>query len=236
LLNKKYGVKKAIQLRFKKVNGWGGERRGAGRPNESGQVNHMKRPKVNFSTPLHLTWRLKPDLVNLRCAEVSALFKAAAARAKDFGLSVVHYSILSNHLHVVVECEDNEALMKGTRSLAATLGKGIRKVAGGRGGVFDGRFHLQVLENPTATRNALAYVLQNYARHSKLIAHVDRYSSAPFFSQWCKLLGKNAGPILEDLRPPPNQDLPPHLSPPRSWLAREGWQKARAPWQGRIAK
>ncbi|MGE4133609.1 MAG: hypothetical protein AB7F86_18375 [Bdellovibrionales bacterium] len=197
----------------------------------------MKRPRVKASTPLHLTWKLRKDTVNLRCNDVLKVFKLATARAKGYGLRVLHFSLQSNHLHLLVECKDNEALKRGTKSLASGLGKGIRKLVGGRGRVFVGRFDLKVLVNPTTVRNAMAYVLQNYSKHGNLLNHVDRYSSAPFFTQWRLLLGRNVGPLLEDidstfttgakLNRNSIQRLPHFLSPPQSWLAREGWMRAR---------
>ncbi|MGE4133110.1 MAG: hypothetical protein AB7F86_15820, partial [Bdellovibrionales bacterium] len=116
----------ATQLSFKAVSGWGGKRRGAGRPNRTGQVHHMKRERVKSSAPLHLTWRLKNDIVNLRCGDVLATFKSASKRARQFGLHVIHISLQSNHIHLIVECRSSQALKCGTRSLGACLGKGIR--------------------------------------------------------------------------------------------------------------
>ncbi|MGE4132722.1 MAG: hypothetical protein AB7F86_13850 [Bdellovibrionales bacterium] len=195
----------------------------------------MKRAQIKASTPLHLTWRLKDHVVNLRCGEVLALFRRAAARSKNFGLRVIHFSIQSNHLHLIVECKNNEALKRGTRSLAASIGKGVRNLTGSRGSVFAGRFDLKVLTGPTMVRNAMAYVLQNYSKHAKLLNHIDRYSSAPYFSAWRRLLGARAGPILEDASRKDssqmfrceNHSLPDFLSPPRSWLAKEGWMRAQ---------
>ena len=215
------------QTAFKGVSGWGGKRAGAGRPNLSGQVNHMKRARVKSATPLHLTWRLKDDVVNLRSYDALKLFKAAAVRARGFGLRILHFSLQSNHIHLIVECKSNEALKLGTRSLGTSLGKGIRKLAGGVGSVFAGRFHLQVLVNPTRVRNAMAYVLQNYSKHARLLNHIDRYSSAPYFYQWRQLLGARMGPILAGHSGPPARPIPDFLSPPQSWLGREGWLRAK---------
>lgn len=186
----------------------------------------MKRPNVTYKTPLHLTLKLQKDLVNLRCGDVAVAFRMAAKRAKEFGLSLLHYSIQDNHLHLIIEVKNNDHLTRGMRSFGSSFGKAVRKIVGGRGPVFDGRFHIHILDNPTLVRNALAYVLQNYSKHSKLLKHVDRYSSAPYFGQWRMLFGAKAGPILAGMdRPPP---LPAHLSSARSWLAREGWLKAGA--------
>jgi hypothetical protein len=54
------------ELEYQKVNGWGGKRRGAGRPNRSGTVSHMKRHKVDFNKPLSLTMKVKRGVPSLR--------------------------------------------------------------------------------------------------------------------------------------------------------------------------
>jgi hypothetical protein len=79
-------MKKPGQLTFEKVGGWGGKRRGAGRPNQSGQASHGERPLVSGSTPLHITWRLKQASVNLRCGELFEVFKMSALKSKSLGL------------------------------------------------------------------------------------------------------------------------------------------------------
>lgn len=240
----------AAQVAFKGVNGWGGKRPGAGRKNKSGEVSHGKREKVDYRKPLHLTLKLRDKRWNLRCGEVSAAFKSSAVGAKAFGLKILHYSLLKDHLHILVEARDNDQLTRGMRSFGARFAKAIRKIVGGSGSVFKGRFHLQLITNPTQMRNALAYVLQNFSKHARLLKHVDRYSSAAYFHQWRKLLGRKAGPILDELYSDPSKtfkiqnspprgsqlgreshtihhQLPDYLSPPRSWLAREGWLRAR---------
>lgn len=217
-------LKTAAQLSFKAVNGWGGKRRGAGRPNKSGLVNHMKREAVDFKRPLHLTLKVRNAKWNLRCGEVLAQFKRSAAKARLFGVRVLHYSILRDHVHMVVETASNEDLAAGMRSFGASFGKALRNIFGGRGAVFAGRYHLHVLKSPTEVRNALAYVLQNMAKHSRLLQHLDGYSSAPYFDQWKTLLGRHMSPILRGHRA---AKLPTYLSPPRSWLARVGWTRVK---------
>lgn len=212
------------QLSFKTVNGWGGKRRGAGRPNKSGCVGHGKREKVDFRKPLHLTIKVRHSKWNLRSGEVFAQFKVSAARAREFGLRILHFSILRDHLHLVVEVANNRDLAAGMRSFGASFAKGIRKIFGGAGAVFAGRYHLRVFRTPTEVRNALAYVLQNMAKHSRLLQHLDGYSSAPYFDQWKTLLGRKMSPILHKHRA---ARLPTYLSPPQSWLARAGWLRAR---------
>ncbi len=217
----------AAQTSFEVLQGWGGKRRGAGRKNKTRQVGHMKRDTVNPKTPLHLTLKIRDAKWNLRCGEVAAAFKASGEGAKKFGLFILHYSIQRDHLHLLVETRDNESLGRGMRSFGSRFGKAIRRLIGGRGSVFSGRYHLTVIRNPTQMRNALAYVLQNFAKHARLLKHIDAFSSAPYFAQWRMLLGRDAGPILESLGRSVERGLPPHLCAARSWLARDGWMRAR---------
>ncbi len=221
------------QLSFKSVNGWGGKRRGAGRPNLSGRVSHMKRENVVLKTPVHLTLKIANKKWNLRCGDVAKAFKISAAKAKVFGLRILHYSILRDHLHLVVEVVDNESLTRGMRSFGSSFGKAIRSLVGGKGPVFKGRFHLTVISSPTQMRNTLAYVLQNYSQHSNLLEHIDAYSSAPYFADWRRLLGRRVGPIVarHSIKP----SMPPHLCRPNSWLAREGWKRATHVTRSRVS-
>ncbi len=213
------------QLKMKGVSGWGGKRKGSGRKSQSGMVNHMKREKIDFKKPLHMTLKLRDGLPSLRCDLMFGNLKRCLKKAKDRGLRVIHFSLESNHLHLLIECRDNKTLSLGMKSLGASLGKAIRKFAGGKGAVFKGRYHLHILKTPTEARNGMAYVLLNRAKHWKSIAFVDRYSSGAYFTDWRKLLGRDIGPILSarrGLRKAP----PDYLSEAQSWLAREGWRKA----------
>ena len=153
-------------------------------------------------------------------------FEGSLVKAKTIGLRVIHFSLQSNHIHMIVECRDNSTLAKGMKSLGCSLGKVIRRYCGGSGPVFKGRFHLHVLKSPREMKNGLAYVLLNQSKHEGLIPYRDRFSSARYFYEWKKLLGRRIGPLLSDRRRR-EKSLPSYLSSPRSWLARGGWMKAR---------
>src|SRR6185312_1812920 len=104
------------------------------------------------------------------------------------GLYIVHFSLLNNHLHMIVEAQNNKALGIGMRSFGCRLGKAIRKVTGGVGSVFAGRYHLHVLKTPTEVKRALEYVLLNRNKHENLIEGIDEFSSATTFKLWRKPL------------------------------------------------
>ena len=236
-MNKKTG----IQLQFLGIKGWGGKRKGAGRPNLSGQVSHMKRPKIDIKAPLHITLRLREKLPSIRNRNLFKEFKKSVKRAKSFGFYVIHFSMQSNHIHLFCEAKNNKAVALGMRALAGGFAKHVRSYAAAlattkglsvsRGSVFKGRYHLHILKNPREVKNALEYVLLNESKHRRLIEYVDPYSSGRVFQDWKKLLGyrfkylieadfeffaKNQGPSL---------DLDAVLSPPQSWLAKRGWMR-----------
>lgn len=202
----------------------GGARANAGRSNRSGGVSHGKRPYIKGANPVHVTWRLNGHSVNLRCGQVSEIFKLSAVGAKKFGLRILHYSIQGNHLHLIVEASGNSDLSRGLRSFVIRFVKGIKRLVRFHGPLFAGRYHLHILKTPKEVKRAMAYVLQNFSKHSQRIWHVDEFSSAPHFGQWRELLGR-PGPLLEHADGP--KTLPRFLSFPRSWLAREGWMRVR---------
>jgi REP element-mobilizing transposase RayT len=222
-------MKKAKQLEFKKVGGWGGKRKNAGRPNLSKTVNHMKRARVDFRQPLHLTQRLKKGIPSLRRKEFLHLFRRSLNKAKKFGLHVIHYSLLGNHIHMIVETRDNQALGRGMRSLGGSFAKAIQSKAGLTGGIFSGRYHLKAITNPSQMRRTLEYVLLNMCKHQDFLEHMDPYSSARFFPHWRKLLGARMNDVIEwELETLSTALKEAGLSPPRSWLATQGWMRSSA--------
>src|SRR5690349_8411469 len=117
------------QLSFKVTAGRGGKRKGAGRKNRSGTVNHMARAKVSARHPMHVTLRLMTGRPNLRRQLFLKVFAKAAEMAKEFGLRIIHFSILGNHIHLIVEADTNEKLSRGMQSLNIRLAKSLKSMA-----------------------------------------------------------------------------------------------------------
>lgn len=206
------------QIEFKKVNGWGGKRRNAGRKNKTSTVNHMKREKVDPKYPMHITMKMKKGIVSLRGPKMCAVLKRSLGKAKKRGLNVIHYALEDNHLHVFAESESNCSLRSGLTSFGSSFGKAARRLTGGRGAVFAGRYHMRVLKTPRQTKNALAYVLLNHSKHQGAKPYVDNKSSAVFFGDWRALLGDR---YRIDESPP----RPDYLTDAQSWLGRVGWRR-----------
>lgn len=149
----------------------GGGRRGSGRKRiHSRGVSHRIREKVSIHTPMHINFKYKAWIRNKQCLK---LLKRAIMNARSHGLRVVQFSLQSNHVHLIVESENNEVLTKGMRSLTVTMAKGIKK-----GRVQLERYHLHVLRSVRETKNAVRYVIFNQQKHEKgICSKVDEYSS-----------------------------------------------------------
>src|SRR5262245_20411801 len=169
-------------------NHWGGKRRGAGRKpkGERAGVSHAKRPKLSVHHPVLVTMRLRVGLPSLRADDTHGLVRRAlAASSETENFRVVEYSVQSNHLHMLVEARNEQALSRGMNSLAVRLVRGFNRLWRRVGRVFADRYHARALLTPRAVRTALVYVLQRARKHGAWIANApDVYSSGSSFDGW----------------------------------------------------
>jgi len=192
----------------------GGARKGSGpKKKRTSGVPHLRRPHLASRHPVHVTLKLRPGLPSLRsdrCYEtVRSALKAGRRR---LGTRLVHFSVQSNHLHLVVEATDAVALGRGIKGLAVRLARRLNARLGTKGVVFPDRFHAHVLRSPSEVRNALGYVLNNYARHLEQDGYVIPAGTRDLLSSAAWLTA-----------PPPK--LAPVVAP-ETWLLKEGWRLA----------
>src|SRR5205823_1408180 len=117
--------------------------------------------------PVHVTLRVQPGVGYLRAQRRTAIIldalKAANAR-EDF--QVVDYVILGNHLHLLVEADDERALSRGMQALEIRLAMRLNRLQNRRGGVFVDRYHAHALSSRREVAHALRYLKHNYRRHT----------------------------------------------------------------------
>jgi REP element-mobilizing transposase RayT len=147
----------------------GGNRPGAGRPSSRDRraVPHVERDDVRPYQPVHVTLRMAAPVWNLRSERSFAVIHEAltAARRRP-DARVVHFSVQGNHLHLILEASGTTALSNAVRALSIRLARGLNKMMGRSGPVFEDRFHSHVLRTPAEVRNALRYVVGNFASHA----------------------------------------------------------------------
>ena len=196
----------------------GGARRGAGRkPNGSrAGVSHLVRSPLASRNPVHVTARLEKGLPGLRRDDAyQVLRRAFAAGSERFGFRLVHYTVMSNHLHLIVEAKSRQALSRGMQGLLIRVAKALNRLWERKGTVFADRYHGRILRTPREVRAALAYVLRNAAHHGLRFTGVDPFSSGEDFDGWEKRPERGVtGP-------------PPVLAKSRSYLLRSGWRRRR---------
>jgi hypothetical protein len=131
-------------------------------------------------------------------------------------MRLVHYSVIKNHFHLIVEAEDARALSRGMQGLCIRLAKRINRATGHKGKVFVDRYYARPLQDNVDCRNTLEYALKNQIRHDFQFGRVrdrgwiDPCSSGDRFTGW-----EGRSYTL------PDDDLP--IGRPRSWGLREGW-------------
>jgi putative transposase len=200
---------------------WGGKRANAGRKRVAPRprVPHLRRAELKRRHPVLVTIRICDGVPNLREANAWNVIVGIMCKARGrFGMHVIEYSVLGNHLHLIVEADDQESLERGMRGLNTRLGKNLNKHFQRTGRVIDGRYHARHLHTPLEVRNALRYVLRNHASHCEKVGdpppryRFDPRSTAPRFTGWRR-----------PPNDPPTRDL--GTSPPRTWLLRTGWKR-----------
>jgi putative transposase len=160
---------------------WGGKRKGAGRPRKDGLrgpgVPHLPRPALAPRFPVHTTWRMRRGVWSLRTRRCfSALSRALLAGGDRFGFRLVHYAVMRDHIHLLVEAEDKRALSRGMKGLGVRIAKALNRVMQRRGNVVPDRYHARILRTPIEVRNVRTYLATN-ARHHYGVPGPDPFAS-----------------------------------------------------------
>jgi REP element-mobilizing transposase RayT len=160
----------------------GGRRPGAGRKRiHSKGVSHLKREVVTKRAPQHINFKFN---CSIRNKDSLKLLKRSIQNAQKMGLKIIHFSLQSNHIHLITEAENNEILTKGMRALTITFAKGLNK-----GRVQLERYHLHVLKTLREIKNAIQYVLFNEQKHTKNnFSKITGYSSILYLENGLNLV------------------------------------------------
>jgi REP element-mobilizing transposase RayT len=158
------------------------------------------------------------DVPNLRRRQLVRLFERAVLEShRPEAFRIVHYGLMHDHFHLIVEAHDRVAIARGMQRLNIRIARRVNKVVGRRGRCFADRYHRRDVRTPLEARRALRYVLLNrqiwLARRGREREQrgIDRCSSGRWFDGWMR-------------RAPLARDGPVVLLP-RTWLLRVGWRR-----------
>jgi hypothetical protein len=214
-----------LSLRIPATRSWGGKRRGAGRkPNGArAGASHAARPEHDPAHPVHVTLRVRDHVWSLRSRRSFRVIEHALRGVVERpGFRVVHFGVAGNHLHLIAEASNVEALSSGCKALAVRLAMGLSRMMNARGPVLADRYHARALCTPREVRNALAYVLLNHRSHMARIGNavtacdaIDPFSSGATFDGWVPGVRRGRdGDRATDV-----------TSAPREWLLMTGWRR-----------
>lgn len=166
---------------------------------------------------MHVTLRAIAGLVSFRQQLTYAAFERAVRDTDREDFRIAEYSIQPDHVHLIVEADNKEALARGMKSFSVRANRLFNAVTGRRRGrVWGHRYHRVDLTTPRQVRNALVYCLNNGRKHGSMNKawplRVDACSSARWFQGW------SVPRSAPDATPPPT-------APPRTALLRTLWRK-----------
>jgi REP-associated tyrosine transposase len=150
---------------------WGGKRKGAGRPPRERKpgVSHLRRPVLKSRFPVHVTWRMRSDVWNLRARRCLSVIQRSFLLGSKSNFQIVHYSVMGNHIHLLVEASDRRALSLGMQGLGIRIARALQNVMGRCGHVLKERYHARILETPTEVERVRLYLLNNARHHYGLL-------------------------------------------------------------------
>jgi REP element-mobilizing transposase RayT len=199
----------------------GGRRKGAGRKRVAPRptVAHVRRPVCSPAHPVQVTLRVGAGVPSLRERAPWAVVVRVmrAVRASVAGFRVIHYSVMTNHLHLVVEADAPEYFATGMRALTTRLALRLNRLFGRTGRLVEHRFHTRELTTPREVRESLKYVLCNARKHALRYGPalpagwIDPRSSAAVFDGWIAVPARHHGDY--------------GTSPAKTWLLRVGWRR-----------
>jgi REP element-mobilizing transposase RayT len=178
-------------------------------------VRHRARAVHKYWNPLHVTMRAVRGLPSFRAQTLFVAFERAVRLTQRDDFRVVEFSVQDDHLHLIVEADDNDALARGMKSFSVRANRLFNAAVGrGRGRVWGDRYHRRDLKSARQVRNALVYCLSNYKKHQGVTSgapRIDPCSSARWFEGWTAIRTHDDGP-----RP---------TARARTVLLRTAWQK-----------
>jgi hypothetical protein len=163
-----------------------------------------------------------------RCARSSSSPTARGAidsanRRNRGRFQIVHFSVQSNHVHLLVEAQSHRALVEGIRGFNVSLARRINRLLFRSGRLLAERWHGHPLTTPRAVRRALVYVLANARKHGEAVGALDALSSAPYFGGFCEFPNGAPAGRHPHLVPPFARSRAQRLPVAGSWLLRVGW-------------
>jgi REP element-mobilizing transposase RayT len=148
---------------------------------------------------------------------------AAANCSPRARIRIVHFTVQTDHLHLLVEADNRDALVEGLRGLCIRIARAVNQLLNRRGRFFADRWHGRTLTSPRQVRHALVYVLANFRKHHpQARPTIDPYSSAPYCPDFIEFPHHQPASQLQNPLAPPDD---PASVVAQTWLLSKGWKR-----------
>lgn len=134
--------------------------------------------EINRPSPLHLKIKLKKADIKIQNKAILKILRYAILRARLQGLKIIHYSLEHDHVHLYMECDDNEILGRSMKAFGVTLVKKMNKYFHKKGSAYKHRYRLRILKSASEVKNVINYILKNGMKHKRTNRVFDFYNSA----------------------------------------------------------
>ena len=167
-------------------------------------MSHRSRLVLEKKSAVHVTLKVRRGVPNLRSRRRFDVIKHAFVKfcaPSGLGFRLVHFAVLSNHVHFVVEADSKRALSMGMQKLLHSISRRLnalslkehgttlstktgsyRALKGWLGRVFADRYHAHLLKTPTEMARAVRYVPENAEHHGVRDVGRSPSSSADLFT------------------------------------------------------
>jgi putative transposase len=147
---------------------------------------------------MHVTLRRLASLPSFRQQRVGSMLLRQIHRLNDARFQIVHFSIQTNHIHLIVEAEDRATITRKLSGLMISFAKRLnRQILGNRRGkVWADRYFRRDITTASEIHSVLRYVFGNAKRHGLVPQNavtLDGYSSAWTFDGWVEPIPRFIG-------------------------------------------
>jgi putative transposase len=119
--------------------------------------------ELDSNFPVLVTLAALPEVPTLRHKAPQHAIREGIRLSQTPDFRVVHFVITEDHVHVLVEADDLNALTTGSRRLVDRLAEDLDRAFERRGAGFRNPSRMRVLRDASVVREALRFVLIGFA-------------------------------------------------------------------------
>ena len=131
---------------------------------------------------MHVTTRAIEGLPSFREQPILSLVLLQMRRLNDDRFQIVHFSVQTDHLHMIVEADDGDVITRKLAGFMISFARRLNALLARCGKVWRERAHWRDITTAREMYNVLAYVFGNAKKHGLIPA--DELRGDPASSAW----------------------------------------------------